>query len=206
MGNDSAHRCKQSAHCLTVGANIVRLHNVKSYVFPIVNPVPTATISHTTETAVGRNIAAAVDVIKFVTPKNGTRNTVNGSSTEFAGRISAVITNRLPHQSQSSADAIVSRHIAVLLFRHSLQRQRYRTINTALTQNFACARGTAVKPVRAVYGKCRCSAQSCENRHEFTVHRRLLFCLYGTCSISAFFPERYCHPRPRCRSAPRRGQ
>ena len=33
--------------------------------------------------------------------------------------------------------------------------------------------------------KCRCGAQSCENRRKFTVHRRLLFCLYGTCSISA---------------------
>ena len=103
--------------------------------FPITHQNPTAKHSHTTETAVGRNIAAAVDVIKFVTPKNGTRNTLNGSSTEFAGRISVVISKPDAAPIAISADAIVSRHIAVLLFRHSYSSSDISTINTALTQS-----------------------------------------------------------------------
>ena len=73
--------------------------------------------------------------MKFVTPKNGTRNTVNGSSTEFAGRISVVISKPAAAPIAISADAIVSRHIAVLLFRHSYSSSDTSTINTALTQN-----------------------------------------------------------------------
>lgn len=95
----------------------------------------TAKHSHTTETASGRSIAANAEAMKFVTPKNGTRNTVNGSSTEFTGRISAVISKPDAAPIAISADAIVSRHIAVLCFRHAHTSSDISTINTALTQS-----------------------------------------------------------------------
>ena len=40
LGYDSAHRCKRSARYLTVGEHSVLPRNVKSYVFPIMNPEP----------------------------------------------------------------------------------------------------------------------------------------------------------------------
>ncbi|MFQ9975242.1 MAG: hypothetical protein ACLRVN_02610 [Butyricicoccus sp.] len=74
------------------------------------------------------------------------RETLNGSNTEFTGRISAVISKPAAAPITISADAIVSRHCGIV-FRHSYSSSDTRTINTALTQ--ICLRSrNAVKPVR----------------------------------------------------------
>ena len=195
LGYDSAHRCNRSAHCLTVGANIVRPHNVKSYVFPIVNPVSNRDNQPHHRNRRRQKHCGSCGRHKIRHAEK--RHEEHGKRQQH--RICRKDIHRhkqtgcRSNRNQSRCNRQQT-HCGIA-FPPCIHQQRYQHDKHRADAEFACTRGTAaavLSPARIVAG-LRFIGVS------FSVSTALA-------PSPHFPPERYCHPRPRCRSAPRRGR